>query len=59
MKGTWWESVKHRISSAWDVLTGRAWAGYGDPSNWRYIEARCNCGVTCEGRCPICLSIAR
>lgn len=30
MSQTFFEKWKHRFSSAWDVLTGRAWAGYGE-----------------------------
>lgn len=28
MRETFFEKWKHRISSAWDVLTGRAYAAY-------------------------------
>jgi hypothetical protein len=37
MKPTWWEHWRHRIKGAWDVLTGRAWAGYGHPNDWQYV----------------------
>jgi hypothetical protein len=37
MGQTWWEGWKHRIKGAWDVLSGRAWAGYGDPTKWEWV----------------------
>ena len=38
MKATWWEHWRHRISGAWDVLTGRAWPGYGDPTEGLVLD---------------------
>lgn len=34
MKQTFWDKWRHRFRGAWHVLTGRAWAGYGNP--WEY-----------------------
>lgn len=31
VRQTFIEKWVHRIAGAWDVLTGRAWAGYGNP----------------------------
>lgn len=31
------EKICGRIKAAWDVLTGRAWAGYGSPMDWQYV----------------------
>jgi hypothetical protein len=36
MGQTFWEKWQHRIGGAWDVLVGRAWAGYGNPMDWEY-----------------------
>jgi hypothetical protein len=35
---TWFDKWRGRFRGAWHVLTGRAWAGYGDPENWIPIE---------------------
>ena len=42
MKSTWWENLRHRIGAAWDVLTGRAWAGYGNPMEWEHVGPHCD-----------------
>jgi hypothetical protein len=39
MKETFFAKWKHRIKDAWLVLTGRAWVGYGNPMQWRYMTA--------------------
>lgn len=31
MKGSWFEALRHRLSSTWAVFTGRAYAGYHQP----------------------------
>ena len=38
MGETFFEKWKHRIGSAWDVLLGRAWAGYGNPMNYDFND---------------------
>jgi hypothetical protein len=35
MRASWWERWSHRVRDAWDVLCGRAWAGRGNPLQWR------------------------
>ncbi len=34
MGQTFWGKWGNRVRSAWDVLIGRAWAGYGNPADW-------------------------
>lgn len=36
MKETFFDKWKHRFRGAWDVLCGRAWAGYGNPMDWEF-----------------------
>lgn len=37
MGETFFGKWRNRIRSAWDVLTGRAWASYSEPSKWEWI----------------------
>lgn len=37
MRSTFLEKLKHRIRDTWLVLTGRAWAGHGNPMYWQYV----------------------
>lgn len=37
MGQSFFDRWRHRVHAAWDVLVGRAWAGYGDPRMWVYV----------------------
>lgn len=37
---TWFEALRHRISGAWDVLIGRAYAGYQMPDHMDEVRLR-------------------
>jgi len=40
MNETWFEALHNRLSSAWDVLTGRAYAGYSVPDDMIEVRLR-------------------
>jgi hypothetical protein len=40
MKGTWWEGIRDRIRSTWDVLIGRAYASYSIPDQLSEVRLR-------------------
>lgn len=40
MKQTWFEALKDRLRSAWDVLLGRAYAGYSLPNDTEELRLR-------------------
>lgn len=63
MKGTCWEELQHRISSAWDVLIGRAYAGYSVPDVMDEVRLRIALtsianNTCCEG-CQEAAKVAR
>ena len=39
MPETFWSKWRHRLQGAWLVLTGRAWVGHGNPTDWQPFAA--------------------
>lgn len=40
MQGTWLERIRDRLRSAWDVLTGKAYAAYSLPDHMDEVRLR-------------------
>jgi hypothetical protein len=38
MPEKFFEKWLHRVRGAWDVLVGRAWAGYGNPMHYDFND---------------------